>query len=320
MTLPTPPSPSPAPQHCGARVFKQVFTGSLGERTLYIYLPPDYFEPHAAETHYPILYLHDGQNCFEAFSGDAFSGSWRADETAERLILEGQLQPCILVGVSNGGAARLAEYLPPYSRFATAPSRRPRNRLRRRRRVAYLWGQAHRTFAFYKEVHAYMCAHFRVKGGREHVATCGSSMGGLFSAYIAFEHPAFARQHAILSASFWVTETATGELEMLTRLRQGPVHDLRVWLDSGEGEGDSDDNKGVTLEARQALLDAGYTEGKAFVYHLAEGAGHSEAAWAARLPQVLSYLFPPAPAPCDAAETAAKRGADTEALFVGDAP
>lgn len=92
------------------------------------------------------------------------------------------------------------------------------------------------------------------------------------------------------------------------------MHDLRVWLDSGEGEGDSDDNKWVTLAARQALLDAGYTEGQEFVYHLAEGATHSEAAWAARLPQVLSYLFPPEPAPCDAAE------GDAATALVGDAP
>jgi predicted alpha/beta superfamily hydrolase len=84
---------------------------------------------------------------------------------------------------------------------------------------------------------------------------------------------------------------------MLSRLRAAPVQDLRLWLDSGEGEGDSDDNKWVTLLARQALLDAGYTEGKEFVYHLEQGATHSEAAWAARLPQVLCYLFPPERAP-----------------------
>jgi hypothetical protein len=33
-------------------------------------------------------------------------------------------------------------------------------------------------------------------------------------------------------------------------------------------------------------------EGVDFQYHLAEGATHSEAAWAARLPLVLQFLLP----------------------------
>jgi len=128
--------------------------------------------------------------------------------------------------------------------------------------------------------------------GREHTATCGSSLGGLFSAYLAFEHLEFARHHGVLSASFWATERG-GKLQMLERWQRLPVQDVRLWLDSGTGEGDSDDNRAVTLAAREALLAAGYREGEHFVYHLAEGAAHTEAAWAARFSAVLRFLFPP---------------------------
>lgn len=298
MTVSETPSPAPdTPTPDSARVFKRPFRGSLGERDLYIYLPPGYHDPGAEAIRYPVLYLHDGQNCFGAFLEDAFSGSWYADESAERLIRAGEMRPCIVVGVSHGGAARLAEYLPPYSRYKAAKPHRYSYGLRRKR-LRSRPGRAHETFAFYEEVAGYIGASFRVLRGREHTATCGSSMGGLFSAYIALEHPEFARHHGVLSASFWAT-ASRGAPQMFTRLRGSPVHDLRLWLDSGEGEGDSDDNKEVTLRALQALLDAGYQERKAhhqgggFTYHLAAGATHSEAAWAARLPQVLSYLFPP---------------------------
>lgn len=274
-----------------SKVLKLPFSGGLGRRALYIYLPPGYDDPDACATRYPVLYLHDGQNCFETFAGDAFSGTWRADETADRLILSGQLSPFIIVGVSNGGETRLAEYLPPYSRLRLDPKTGPRRRGRYGlRRTHYLRGRAHKLYADYLGIARFVAATFRVLPGREHTATCGSSMGGLFSAYLAFEHPEFARHHGVMSASFWTTQRG-GELRMLERLRRLPVRDVRVWLDSGEGEGNSDDNKGVTLLARQALLDAGYREGEGFVYHLAEGATHSEAAWAARLPLVLRYLF-----------------------------
>jgi hypothetical protein len=47
-----------------------------------------------------------------------------------------------------------------------------------------------------------------------------------------------------------------------------------------------------TRHARRALLEAGYVEGVDFQYYLDEGATHSEAAWAARLPLIFSFLLP----------------------------
>lgn len=270
-----------------ARVSKVEFSGSLGKRTLYIYLPPGYDE---SERAYPVLYLQDGQNCFEAFAGDAFSGTWRADETATSLILAGDIEPSILVGVSNGGDKRLEEYLPPYSRLLVQPEKRWRYGLRRK---SYVRGRAHQLFEDYRAIDRLVAKTYRTLPGREHRATCGSSMGGLFSAYLAFDHPEFARHHGVLSASFWVTETREGSLQMLERFGQQYVRDMRLWLDSGEGEGDSDDNMEVTVQARNALLEAGYEEGSEFVYHFFPGATHSEAAWAERFPLVLRYLFPP---------------------------
>ncbi len=277
-----------------SRVEKVALTGSLGKRALYVYLPPGYAS--TPEARYPVLYMHDGQNCFERYVEDAYSGSWQADLTADKLIREGRMRPAIIVGVSNGREKRLGEYLPPYSRFHYQPPKRKGARGRKRRPVV-IEGQADRTAAFYlREVAPFIHARYRVLAGREHTATCGASMGGLFSFYLALSYPEFARQHAVMSPSLWITRNEGGTLEALERLRRYPKRELRLWLDSGEGTeklpGGDDDNKFVTLQAREALIEAGYLEGEDFVYYLDEGALHHESAWAKRLDKVLSYLFP----------------------------
>lgn len=51
-------------------------------REVQVWLPPDYDkEP---ERRYPVLYLHDGQNMFDAKQAGA---EWQMDETAQRLLL-----------------------------------------------------------------------------------------------------------------------------------------------------------------------------------------------------------------------------------------
>jgi predicted alpha/beta superfamily hydrolase len=270
----------------GSQVLKIPFEGSLSKRPLYVYLPPGYDENTQS---YPILYMHDGQNCFEAYVQDSFAGSWHADTVANALITTNHVKPFIIVGVSNGHEERLAEYLPPYVSF-----RLPRPTGVKKKMPAIV-GRADRTFDFYLEVHSFIKQHFRVLEGRDNTATCGSSMGGLFSTYIAWEHSKFAKHHAALSSAYWVTNNGAGKLLTIERLKTLPKRDVRLWLDSGEGTssipGQDDDNKFVTMEAREALLGADYKEGKDFVYYLAKGGLHNEDAWAARLNHVFAFLF-----------------------------
>src|SRR5439155_16571383 len=75
-------------------------------RTLTVYVPPGYdLEP---ARRYPVFYLHDGQNLFDAET--SFTGvPWGCDETAERLIRNDEIAPVVLVGIGNT-ADRLREY------------------------------------------------------------------------------------------------------------------------------------------------------------------------------------------------------------------
>lgn len=291
----------PAPWVSPPRVVKiDDFHGSLGQRPLYIYLPRGYDEH--SSLRYPVLYMHDGQNCFDAFVDDSYAGAWQADLAASLLIRQGLLQECLIVGVSNGQEQRILEYLPPYARHLPPP-RRPTVAVdhgdeppaHRQRPLRPVPGRADMTLACYRdEVAPFVAERYRVLPGRQHTATCGSSLGGLFSVYIAWEHSDFARHHAALSTSFWATRAQNGALEAIERMRQAPRRDIRLWLDSGtlSSPGRGDDGQRETAQARAALLQAGYVEGVDFQFYVAEGATHSEGSWAARLPMVLQFLFP----------------------------
>lgn len=281
-------TPASAPQVIKHEGFK----GRLPPRDLYIYLPPGYDDD--VSGHYPVIYMHDGQNVFEAYKADSFGGvSWQADTTADMLIAAGEMRPCIIVGVANGREQRMAEYMPPYAYFKHT-IRNPKTKKRKVKQT--IRGTAERTFHYYAEdVVGFVRANYRVYTDREQIATVGSSMGGLFSTYIGLEYPHFARHHAALSSAYWVTNQGRGQLGIIQQLRNTPKRDIRLWLDSGEGRnipGGDDDNKFCTLEMREALLETGYQEGTDFQYFLAEGARHHEADWAARLAKVFQFLMP----------------------------
>jgi predicted alpha/beta superfamily hydrolase len=276
------------PKHSPHVIKIKGFKGSLPERPLYIYLPPGYDDN--SDRHYPVLYMHDGQNCFQAYAADSFIGSWYADETADHLIKKGLMEPCIIVGVGHGNSQRTAEYLPPYATF------HPKKENDRKDTRKGIIGRADLTVNYYQnDVAPYIQKHYRVLSGRENRATCGSSMGGLFSSYIAWEFPEFAHHHALISPAFWTTANGQGKMEPIERMRREAPRDVRLWLDSGtrDAPGRGDDGRYETAAARDALLANGYVEGANFRYYLAKGAIHKESAWAARLPLIFQFLFPP---------------------------
>src|SRR5579872_4802573 len=69
-------------------------------RDLVIYLPPDY---EREDRHYPVLYLHDGQNLFDPETAYVRGMDWKVDETADALIRAGEIEPLIIVGIFNTG-------------------------------------------------------------------------------------------------------------------------------------------------------------------------------------------------------------------------
>ena len=77
------------------------------QRDIWVYLPPGYRR--STSRRYPVFYLHDGQNVFDAAT--AFGGTeWNADETAQGLINRRLIEPLIIVAVGSAGEDRIHEY------------------------------------------------------------------------------------------------------------------------------------------------------------------------------------------------------------------
>ena len=236
----------------------------LGDtRTLRIFLPPSYsLNP---LKRYPVLYMHDGQNLFEAAT--AYGGvEWRVDETINDLVNQGRMDEVIVVGVDNGGADRIYEYTP-----CCDPQ--------------YGGGGADVYERFLLEtVKPFVDQNYRTLTSSRNTALMGSSLGGLVSTYIGRRQPAKFGKLAGLSSSFWWNnQMLPREVEASTV--KVPVN---IYIDAGT----SSDGLPDTTRMRDALVVDGYVQGKDLYYYVAQGAGHNEAAWAARLHLPLTYLFP----------------------------
>jgi predicted alpha/beta superfamily hydrolase len=253
------------------RLHAQVWSPLLGRaRNITVYLPPGY-DSHP-RTRYPVFYLHDGQNLFDGATAFVPGQEWRLDETAERLIRTGRIEPIIIVGIDHAGPQRLDEF---------GPVRDTRHRAGG---LARLYGRM-----IVEELKPLVDRTYRTKPGQPDTGLGGSSMGGLATLFLGLEFPDVFGRLAVLSPSVWWQQRA-----ILQRVQALPQHlPLRIWLDIGTKEGHAPLADARAL--RDALVARGWREGRDLMYLEAEGAGHSEAAWAARVAPMLEFLFPPRP-------------------------
>ena len=112
--------PAPKSTVTGTLILHKAFgsTNLKKPRTIAIWLPPNYTD---STDRYPVLYLHDGQNLFDA-STAAFGTEWNADETARERIAQNRIKPLILVGIWNT-SDRIMEYTPTFDKSIGAGGR-----------------------------------------------------------------------------------------------------------------------------------------------------------------------------------------------------
>ena len=152
------------------------------DRDVIVYLPPGY--DHDPSRRYPVLYLQDGQNLFDAAT--AFLGNeWGLDETAEQLISGGQIEPLIIVGVYNTGMKRIGEYTP-------VRDRRGRG------------GQARRYGKLIvDDLKPFIDQRYRTYQDQTSTGLGGSSLGGLVTLYLGLEYPNVFGKLVVMSPSVW---------------------------------------------------------------------------------------------------------------------
>jgi len=239
--------------------------------------------------------MHDGQNLFDpAVSG--MNKVWAVDRKVTELVAAGTIDPVIVVGVWNPGAARARTYLPQplfdalndadraaVLRFANGA---PQSRAY----IDFLAGP----------LNAQIDREFRTLPGRAHTAIGGSSMGGIVSLYAFAEYPRIYGAALCLSTHWPLAVPVAGAgpdparvraawTEYLTR-RLGRPDGRRIWFDHGTATLDA--YYAPYQQAVDALLPRlGWRRGRDVESRVYPGAEHEENAWARRLGDPLSFAL-----------------------------
>jgi predicted alpha/beta superfamily hydrolase len=246
----------------------------VAAREVQVWLPPGY-DTDAPRRH-PVLYLHDGQNMFDALAAGA---EWQVDETAQRLVLAGLIEPPIIVAVASGGS-RMADYTPT---AITLPAERTGTG--RAERVG--GGAAAYARFLIEELKPLVDRRWRTRPEPAATVVGGSSLGGLVSLWLALHRPQVFGAALVVSPSLWWDE----------RL---PLRDVQAWQAASDGRRPrlwlcmgGQEGAQALPEARllqQALMARGWSA-DTLAYVEAPDGQHDEASWARRVDGMLRFLY-----------------------------
>jgi predicted alpha/beta superfamily hydrolase len=243
-------------------------------RDILVYLPRGYRR--SPKRRYPVLYLHDGQNVFDAAT--SFAGvEWGADETAQQLTAAKLMEPTIIVAVANTGEERIHEYAPTAARIDPAKRIKSKGTLRDYGRFLI------------EELKPFIDRKYRTKRQAEFTGLGGSSLGGLATLVLGLWFPNYFTRLAVMSPSIWWDDCAV--YKIVDAIDETAKPPLKIWLDTGTHE----DGWERARDLRDRLVDKGWRLDGDLYYLEADGSDHSEGAWAARIDPVLRFLFPPPP-------------------------
>jgi predicted alpha/beta superfamily hydrolase len=266
--------PAPQPNSAVGDLRIHEFTSRIfrNKRFLRVWLPPGYDLPENSGKRYPVFYLNDGQNLFEAAT--SFTGiEWQVDETADRLIREGRIPPTIFVGIDNAQVERVKEYIP--YRSLNPLLLRP-------------LGDRYPNFLT-QEVMPFVHQTYRAAKGPENTFLGGSSLGGLIALYTILNKPGVFGGALLESVSLWVANR-----QVLKDSRAFRGWPQKIFLAVGTQEAGREDKNRQTLEnvrELERIVRRSGLDDRRLLIEISDGGTHSEAAWAARLPGALQFLL-----------------------------
>lgn len=257
------------------KVLRQLYSPQLdNRREIVVYLPPSYA---AGEQRYPVLYMHDGQNLFDAVT--SYAGEWYVDETMEGLASQGI--EAIVVGVPNNGPRRANEYIPfPSPELKDAQ------------------GEQYVNFIA-DTLKPVIDRDFRTLSGREHTGIAGSSLGGLISLYAYFRRPDVFGLAGVFSPALRL-----GKEGIFPFVQDAAFVPGKIYMDVGTAEGAglvtgsahtqrsfADHYVQQVRRMNNLLRRKGYRPNASLRYVEEAGGIHHESAWARRLPDALRFLL-----------------------------
>ncbi len=229
------------------------------KRRIWIYLPNDY---NLSDSTYPVIYMHDGQNLFDAST--AFAGEWNVDEIMDR-IAENTGFKAIVVGIDNGAELRINEYVP----WAQP-------------QIPQAEGKDYVKFLA-ETLKPYIDENFRTKRNPLNTALMGSSLGGLITHYAALRYPDVFGKAGVFSPSFWIADEAFD----LAKARSKLMHTRMYFL-----MGDRESEEAVPgMDRMISLMKTSGFPKENIHRKVVEGGEHNEKLWRDAFEDSVLWLF-----------------------------
>lgn len=263
-------------------------------RNVDVWLPEGY----SPRNKYAVLYMHDGQMLFDG-AGTWNKQEWQVDEIVGKLLTEGKIRDCIVVGVWNSGQGRHADYFPqkPFEQLSAQEKETVFSAVRSNGQLVFnsenLRADSYLKFLV-TELKPFIDKHYATRKDRKNTFIAGSSMGGLISMYAVCEYPKIFGGAACIS-THWPGIFAIENnpvpgafIQYLKTNLPDPKTHL-MYFDHGD----------MTLDAlyppyqaqADVVLKAGGYTAKNLLSKAFPGEDHSERAWAKRLHIPLVFLL-----------------------------
>jgi predicted alpha/beta superfamily hydrolase len=257
--------------------FKSNFVDS---RQVEIWLPAGY---PVKDTAYQVLYMHDGQNVFDANTSN-YGTAWEIDKKIDSLSRAGAILPTIVVASWCHPKKRFNEYMPQQP-AALLESAFAKAELKEATGYDALYSNNYLKFIT-RELKPYIDDTFATD--RQKNIIMGSSMGGLISSYAFMEYPDVFKHAGCLSTHWIVPKLGEAYINSLGKSIPDPKG-RKIYFDYGTTGLDT------TYEPHQKRVDSIFKDkgfdSSNYLSLKFDGHDHNEGYWQSRVAQPLVFLL-----------------------------
>lgn len=266
----------------------EIFSSEMEETMKVDIWTPDGY---SNDVKYQVVYMHDGQNLFDA-SSTWNHQAWEIDSVAAKLIDDGKIFAPIVVGIHSVDTTRLGDLMPEKPlKYLTCDTvsefiieKMCRGRLRADEYLAFI----------VNTLKPYIDSNYSTNPTMEATSIMGSSMGGLISIYGMAEYPETFGAAACLSTHWSGTIDSNADFPnaMIRYLGENLPRDNRhyLYMDNGDCPIDSRYTPHFNRINKIAAEEWGIIDGRLLTRYF-PGASHCERDWSQRVEIPLIFLL-----------------------------
>lgn len=233
-----------------------------------VFLPKSYKK---TDKHYPVLYMHDGQNLFDDKLA-TFGKSWGIMETYEN---NPSIPEIIIVGIDSVDTR--AKELVPFV-FSYEGNKELDG------------GNADNYYKFITEsLKSFIDARYRTFKSAKNTGIMGSSYGGLSSTFAALKYSDYFTRFGCVSNAYFPVQK---ELEDLVK-KSSLSTVKKFYMDVGTKESSTKQKNERYIVSNKSVYDllSKKIEPEKLKFEIIEEAIHNESAWEIRFPEIVKFLF-----------------------------